>query len=382
MSPLFILGLFEFARGALVVAMLPLYGQYAAHLDIRVIGTAISLQYVFDNIFRLPSGWLADHIGGKWLIGAGIIISLNGLGLIYFSRSAGFFILGAVLFGLGIAPVWPTVVSGIAASQPANHVGEALSKVFIAWLIGSGLGPILLYYVMGRSYRLAFEILLAVLLITLLVLIAGKMPPRRQQETQAGLDYLQGLLKDLWSVKIIFPGMFLQTMSIGILMPVIAVYARSVINLSSFQFTCFLIGIGAVCISLLIPAGKLADRLGYKGVLIAGLIIASVGLFLLPANKAAIYTIMAGMIIGMGYAFIFPSWNSLMARVISPQKQAMMWAVFMCIEGLGTAAGSYAGGLLWTHCGYQLPFQISALVLAAMGIFYAAGKTDHLIKST
>jgi MFS family permease len=381
MSPLFVLGLFEFARIGLVVAMLPIYGQHIVHLDLHVIGTAISLQYIFDNIFRLPSGWIADHVGGKWLIGAGIIISLSGLGLIYIARTKVLFILGAILFGLGIAPVWPTVVSGIAASKPADHVGEALSKVFIAWLVGSGLGMMLLYYVMEKSYKLAFAVLAIVLLINLLVLIAGKMPRRRHPETQAGVAYLKGLFNDLWSVKIIFPGMFLQTVAFGILMPGIAVYARSVVNLNSFQFAGFLFAIGTVCIGLLVPAGKLADRLGYKGVLIAGLLIAAAGMVLLPANKTVAYTLVFGIVMGMGYAFIFPSWNSLMARVITPQKQGMMWAVFMCIEGLGTAAGSYAGGYLW-GCGYQVAFRISALVLAAMGMFYAAGKTDHLIRST
>jgi len=71
-----------------------------------------------------------------------------------------------------------------------------------------------------------------------------------------------------------------------------------------------------------------------------------------------------------------------MARVISPEKQGTMWAVFMCIEGAGTATGSYAGGQMWVHFGYQAPFQISALVLAMMGIFYAAGNVDKLLKAS
>ncbi|HWQ74692.1 MAG TPA: MFS transporter [Syntrophomonas sp.] len=380
MSPLLILGLFEFARNALVLVFLPLYGQYTAHFDLNVIGTAISLQYVSDNLFRLPSGWLADHLGGKRLIGAGIIISLTGLSVIFMIHSEVSLMLGSILFGLGIAPVWPTVVSGIAVSNPSNQIGEALSKVYIAWLTGAGLGPIILYYIMGRSGQMAFETLLGVLLFTMLVLLVVKMPRRRQSETQSGLNYLKELTAELWSVKIIFPGMFLQTTAIGILMPIIAIFAQSVIGLNSAQLAYYLIGIGTVLIGLLIPAGKLADRFGCKPVLIVGLIMAAAGMLFLPARRTVSHALMAGMIIGIGYAFIFPAWNSLMARVITPQKQGMMWAVFMCIEGLGTAAGSFIGGHMWTHCGYQVPFQISALVLAIMAIFYVTGNVDRLLK--
>jgi DHA1 family multidrug resistance protein-like MFS transporter len=381
-SPLLVLGLFEFVRGALVITLLPMYGQFLAHFDLSVIGTAISLQYLFDNLFRIPSGWLADRFGGKWLIFIGIIISLCGLGLLYLSRNETFFFMGAALFGLGIAPVWPTVVSGIAATMPSQQMGEALSKVFIAWLVGSGLGPILINYIIGRSYKLAFEVLLGVLLIALLILITGQIPRSISPKTSSTAIFLKELGKELLLLKIIYPGMFMQTVSIGILMPVIAVYARTVLGFNATQFAYLLIGIGFVTISLLVPAGKIVDRWGIKGPLIVGFLLAALGMFLLPLQKVVIHALFVGAIIGIGYALIFPSWNSLMARVISAEKQATMWAVFMCIEGLGTATGSYVGGQMWVHFGYQAPFQISALVLAGMGIFYAAGKIDRFLKAS
>jgi MFS transporter, DHA1 family, multidrug resistance protein len=380
-SPLIVLGLFEFVRGALVVTVLPLYGRFIAHFDLRVIGTAISLQYVFDNFFRIPSGWLADRFGGKWLIFIGIMLSISGLGLIYLARGKILFITGAAIFGLGIAPVWPTVVSGIAATMPSNQIGQALSKVSIAWIIGAGLGPILIYSIVGSSYKLAFGILLGVLLIDVLVLINGQIPRSISPKTQSVTIYLEELFKELWSVKVIYPGMFLQTVAIGILMPIIALYARSVLGISAAQITYLFIGIGVVLVGLLIPAGKLVDRCGIKRPLIAGLLMAATGMILLPVKKAIIYIFIAGVIIGIGYALILPSWNCLMAGVVSPQKQGTMWAVFMCIEGLGTAAGSYAGAQIWASWGYRAPFQISAMVLAAMGIFYAAGNVDKLIKA-
>ena len=380
MTPLLVLGLIEFVRGALVISLLPLFGQFFAGYDLSVIGTAISIHYVMDNLFRIPSGWLADRYGGKWLISIGIIFSCAGIYLLYTHWNVAFFIFGAGLFGLGIAPVWPTVVSGIAATMPLNQTGEALSKVFVAWLIGSGLGPVLINYAIGRSYGLAFAVLLGVLLMALLVLVVGRLPRGIPQKSLSTSMYLKELWKELLSLKIIYPGMFVQTLSIGILVPVIAVYVHTVLGFNAAQFAYLLIGGGFLTVILLVPAGKLVDRLGIKGPLIAGFLLAAVGMALLPMQKGVSHALFVGAFIGIAYAFIFPSWNALMARVISPEKRGTMWAVFMCIEGLGTATGSYVGGKIWVQFGYHAPFLVSASVLAAMAIFYAAGNIDKLLK--
>ena len=46
MAPLFVLGLLEFVRQALVVSIIPLYGQLVAGFSLGTIGTAIFLLYL------------------------------------------------------------------------------------------------------------------------------------------------------------------------------------------------------------------------------------------------------------------------------------------------------------------------------------------------
>ncbi len=382
MAPLLVLSLLEFARGALIIGLIPLYGQIVGRFDLSIIGTAISLLYLLDNLFRLPAGWLTDHYGGKWLISGGIVISACGILLIYMHWNAISFITGAGLFGLGVSPVWPAVITGITAKMPLHHIGEALSKVFMAWLVGAGSGMVIVNYMMGYSYTIAFSLVLGTLGIALMLNIFGFSPPTIREKVISTSTFMKELTRELISLWILYPGMFVQTMSIGILTPIIAIYARTVFGLSTGQFAYFLIGAGAFTVLLLIPSGILADRLGVKGPLIAGFLLAAIGLVLLPMQKAVSHALLVGILIGIAYSLILPAWNGLMARVVSPEKMGSMWAVFMTIEGIGTSAGAYTGGIVGSTFGYQAPFLVSAFILASMAVFYASGNIDKFVNET
>ncbi|MHB8125521.1 MAG: MFS transporter [Desulfitobacteriaceae bacterium] len=381
MIPLLVLGLIEFVRGALVFSLIPLFGQSVAGFSLGVIGTAISLHYLLDNLIRLPAGWVVDRMGGKALLSGGIILSSLGLFIIYLHWSVTGFLLGAGLFGLGTAPLWPTVIAGIAAKIPLAQLGEALSKVFVAWLVGAGLGPVIVNFILGRSYPEAFLVLGLILLIAFFLTLIGRFP-RVVRDVQQDLpSYFRELWKELLELRLLYPGMFIQTMSVGILMPIIVIYAKTVLGFNPDQFSYLLVGGGSFTVILLIPAGKIADRWGIKGPLIGGFFLAGVCLVLLPLQKSVFWALVVGAFLGISYSFILPAWNGLQARVVSPEKRGTMWAIFMTIEGIGTASGAFIGGKVSDVFGQRSPFYVSAVVLISMAIFYSMGNIDKLIQS-
>lgn len=374
MFPLIVLGLMEFVRGALVFTLLPYYGQYAAGFSVGVIGTAISLHYVFDNLFRLPAGWMVDRFGGKWLVTAGLVISGLGVFLVYTHHNALFFIMGAALFGLGVSPAWPAVISGAVANMPAHQTGEALSKVFIAWLVGAGLGPVAVNFVIGKSYGVSFMLLFGVLTAAVVLTAVTLSHSADMANPLPKAIFLKELLRELFSLRVLYPGMFVQTLSVGILTPIFAIYGREELGLTPSQLNYFLIGAGIFTVLLLVPAGKFADRLGVKWPLAGGFLGAAVSLLLFPMQKSVVLAMIVAIGVGISYSFILPAWNGLMAKVVSPEKRGTMWAVFMTIEGLGTAVGAYIGGKVWDVLGHWAPFYTSAFFLGTMAAFYAFSK--------
>ncbi|MEQ8174108.1 MAG: MFS transporter [Syntrophomonadaceae bacterium] len=379
MTSLIIMGLMEFVRGALVLSLLPIYGQYSSGFSLGVIGTAISLHYLSDNLFRIPAGWINDRLGGKWLLLFGTLLSGCGLVLMYFAYTSAHLWLGAILFGLGVSPLWPVVISVVSTSMPLDQIGEALSRVFIAWLVGSGAGPVSINFILGKSYSLSFWALMLLVMSSVLITLIMPFPKHDRSVNKPIKLFLLELLRESIEFKVLYPGMFVQTLSIGILIPVITVYCQTVFGISLEEFSYFLIGAGLFTVILLVPAGKLADRLGVKGPLVAGLAAAALFLALLPLQRHIANALMLGALIGISYAFILPAWNGLIARVISPEKRGVMWAWFMTVEGIGTATGSYIGAAVWDGIGPQAPFFFSASVLAIMALVYCFIDINALI---
>jgi MFS family permease len=70
--------------------------------------------------------------------------------------------------------------------------------------------------------------------------------------------------------------------------------------------------------------------------------------------------------LGLGYAFIIPSWNALIASAIPPDKRGAVWGFFLTIEGSGMIVGPIVSGKLWDVYGPQAPFWVSGIVLVAL----------------
>jgi DHA1 family multidrug resistance protein-like MFS transporter len=378
MVSLLILGLMEFVRTSLVLSLIPLFGQQVGGYSLALIGTAISLHYLFDNIFRLPVGWLIDRYRRIRFLLIGILVSMAGVTLIFLHLNAYSFVLGAVLFGLGLSPLWPSVIVGVTAEIPTHKTGEALSKVFMAWLVGGGLGPLVTNFMIGKTYTNAFIAQFIVMLLALFLSCFASVFYEKTREYLSSRVFFSELFQEISSLKVLYPGMFVQTLSIGVLMPVITIYAHRIFGLSPEQFNYLLIGGGLFTVVLLIPAGKIADRMGVTKPLISGFVVAVICLILFPMQKVLINAVIIGAVLGIAYSFILPAWNGLLARAISPEKRATMWAVFMTIEGLGTAVGAFIGGRAWDTFGPKAPFYISAFFLGIMAVFYAFGNIEKL----
>ncbi|GJM69948.1 hypothetical protein HMSSN036_21640 [Paenibacillus macerans] len=157
-----IMFLVEFVKGALIVAVLPVYMGDVLKLSAFAIGLSFSLQYIGDNLFRSPSGWLIERIGFRLTMTLGLCITLGAVAMIAFLKTMGFLVLGCALLGIGTAPLWPCVLMGITAVAEENkNFATAMGVMQISSLGGTGLGPVLINFLVDGTYRPVFWLLLA-----------------------------------------------------------------------------------------------------------------------------------------------------------------------------------------------------------------------------
>jgi len=376
---LLILGLCEFVRGALLFFILPIYIRGALGLAPSVVGYALAAHYTVDTSLRGPSGWLTDRFGQRNVLF--IALGFGWLGLWFVVRGHGPvpIIIGCALLGIGMATVWPAVIARITQGLNRDSHATAMGGVFAAWLVGAGSGMVTMAWLLGNNVRNGFASLLIVWVIAgILSLFAmSKLKIHRQGSNRLAIKSVVGEAK---SLRLLFPGMFVQTFAMGLLLPVFVLYARYELGLSGQTYSYLLVLGGSATVLLQIPLGRLIDRLGYKLFLIPGLCLAALTIVALIHLHKLPHVAIAIVLIGVAYALILPSWNSVIANSVSERRRAAMWGVFMTIEGLGMALGPFLGGQLWTWFAPSTPFYLAAATLLANMVFYAFAPLQNLFR--
>jgi len=385
---MFILFFIEFMKGALLVTILPVYMKAYLGLPASVVGWVLALQYAGDNLFRTPMGWLIDRIGHRAGIVVGVILSGVSVWIMATAHTSWTMLGAAALLGIGTSPLWPSVISG-ATSQAGDHSrGSVMSVVYAAWLSGTGLGPVVInFFIRDRSYNPAFLFLMIVLIAVLGVALFlpdksrrakdGRSGPRSAKKTVSTgslwtrlRSYIARVGNTLQVSRLLYPALFLQNATIGLLAPVLTLYASEVLHLSHTMYSVFLIYGGGIAILLLYPVGKLVDRFGSKWLLHIGYLLGSAALTLFAATDELFIIWIIVAIIGMSYAMIIPSWNAMVATYVPGHIRALVWGFFLTIQGSGMVAGSVVSGYLWDMFGPQSPFFASGGVLATLFVLH------------
>src|SRR5438132_11458679 len=99
--------------------------------------------------------------------------------------------------------------------------------------------------------------------------------------------------------------------------------------------------------ALILAAGSLSDRIGRKGVLLAGLGVFAAGSLAGSFCRTPHELIAARALMGIGAAGIFPSTLSLIANVFTERKErAQAIGLWGATAGVGVATGPIVGGWL------------------------------------
>jgi MFS family permease len=361
-----ILFLVEFVRGAFLVSFLPTYAVNALGFSAATVGLAVSVHYITDTLIKCFAGYLLDRFSLRLIVQAGLLTSFAGLLLMNNVHQLWLLITAAGLFGIGISPIWLVCLSKVGPEHRAEHMG----LLYTCWLAGLGSGPVVINFIIDRSYSLSFWIMVGLWILgwILSLFISNK---QESAPTQISIQKQISLLWErLRSMKSLLPGMILQTTAAGMLVPILPGFASKFLGLHYSEYSYVLIAGGACTILFLVPMGKLSDRWGRRWFLIAGFAVFSITLYSLPWMSMLWQAILLAGILGFSYAAVLPAWNAILANQIPQGQEGMGWGLFSSIEGVGVIIGPVLGGWIADMYSEKVTVWISALLLGVIVVYY------------
>jgi len=130
----------------------------------------------------------------------------------------------------------------------------------------------------------------------------------------------------------------------------------------------------AALISSFLPSrmGRIADRLGRKIPMIAGLIVGAAASALIPHLRSLVPLIILWAVESLGYTASLPAERAFVADIAGQDTRGTSYGLYTFAYFLGAALGPLAGGWLYDNLGHATPFYLNAAVLV-VGALLVAG---------
>lgn len=124
---------------------------------------------------------------------------------------------------------------------------------------------------------------------------------------------------------------------------------------------------------LQVVTGPLSDRLGRKGLIVAGMWVQAVGLSLTAMTHDFHIWLVASLLLGFGTAMVYPSLIAAVSDASRPEWRARSLSVYRFWRDLGYAVGALGAGLIADAYGF------GAAILAVAGLTFASGAVVAII---
>ena len=316
-----------------------------------------------------PAGRLSDAIGRWPIVAAGVGMAVAGL-LLLVSAAA---LPGAVLAMVGVSvaqagyqPLLPDVI-------PGRTRGAASGWKSAADVAGATIGFLMLAALLEDGASIAATAVLAGALVVPFAIAYGllrggdavRRPPTRRVDIGQLFSGVPSSLVALAVARFFF---LLGIFAVG---RFLLLFVGDRLNLSpdaaAAQAGVALGLLALVTLIASVPAGWLADRLGRRGLLVAGGIIAALGIALLPTAGSVGMVLAFGSLMAVGSAaFSAASWAALTDLAPSADAGRLLGLANVGTAGAASAAGGFgllidAGNAGGGELGYTLAFGLSAV---------------------
>lgn len=364
-------------------AVLPLLAEQEFELTSKAVILSFIVSFgIVKALANLFAGRLSDRVGRKKILVAGWLIGLPVPFLVMFAPSWGWIVFANVLLGVNQGLCWSTAIimkidlvgparRGLAMgfNEAAGYGAVSLAALASGYLAATyGLRPQPFY--LGVAFA-TLGLLLSVFFVrethmyaryeAALVNGAPTIGSATQQTTQPSFAHI--LLLTSWKDPALFSASqagLVNNLNDGMawgLFPLF--FAGAHLNVEQIGVLAAIYP-GVWGVSQLVT-GALSDRLGRKGMIVAGMWIQAAAIFLVILNEGFAYWAFAMMLLGLGTALVYPTLLAAVSDVAHPDWRASAVGVYRLWRDGGYAVGALLAGVLADALG--LTWAIAAIGL-------------------
>lgn len=371
---------------ATIVPLLPLYLTEHLNASVKLVGAVVAAFALVETLLKAVWGSVADRVGRRPLIVAGLLLSSVAPVLMSVLRNPLLFIPLRVIDGAGSSALWPAASAIMADKTPRDQRATAMGTLNLFFLSGLAFGPALGLFVVGFSHSYVAGFYLASGLMVAAaawgsVALRDAAPAHLSPPVGGGGDGPAdpSSLRSRERIRTQFSPLlftmlgvaFVQMFGVGLLAPILAIYAKRVVGLSEDLIgILFLLGVLSVAIAS-VPAGQLADRWGKRKAVVWGMAIGAAGMWMLPISPRLDVLAVGAVLLGIGYALSSPAWHALVSELAPTGRIGFAMGAAQTAEGLGLVMGPLLGGVLWDSAGHVAPFVASAVLLSVSTVALA-----------
>ena len=353
----------------------PFLALYIKELGASVaqVGLYFTIMAVSPVAFRILGGWFSDSMGRIQTVALGSLAGLAGFAAMWLAPTWQWLIPGGLLMSLGrslVGPSFRAYTAECAGVEMRAQVFGFTDSIFVVCeIVGPPLGG---YIAEVAGYRWLFAVAVGFILVATLVRTWNTwgLPFRwnelRPSTLKAGLGGLGALILGGGLLAWIFVVDAVRDTGFSLSYDFLALYQKEIGGLGEGQIG-WLASIGAMITALvLMPAGRLSDRLGERKVMALGSVLAAVGTVLLVSVRSFAGFMAALMLVNAGFAFFGPAFDSLLSKAVPSNRLGLTYGLFATTISLAAMPAPAIGAQLWQNVSPQFPFYLSAAVCLLM----------------
>jgi MFS family permease len=359
--------------GGIAFPILPVVGLRVG-LSLPFIGLILAANRLVRIVASPVAGALADRIGGRRVLVAGLVIQIGVMALYWVGvtvdRPGLFFLLARLLHGPGSACVF--VAAQVLALQAGGraHSGAAAGTVRGAMMVGMPAGLVIGGLMAARwGERVTFEA--AIVAVVLATIVAALAVPNLRSRPSQRPDFrvmVRGLAdRRLGALGLLNFATFFSAQGTVLATIVLVLGARglTVARLGVQGTAAVAMGLLVVAAGVVSPsAGRLGDRVrGHARVAVGGLVVLCAGLGVTGVASSTAVLGLAMVLVGLGMGAMTPALLALVSGVVPSERQGSAVGAIQLLGDVGGTLGPIAGTTLFAY-GQALPFVVSAAVCA------------------